>query len=91
MTKKSINYLQCILLAPRNMVLGLILVYQKILSPDHGPLKVFFPDGYCRFYPTCSEYAYKIIEKKGLVKGTFKVIYRIGRCNPWNEGGVDLP
>jgi hypothetical protein len=43
----------------------------------------------CRFYPTCSHYAKEAIETHGALKGSWLAIRRIGRCNPWNEGGVD--
>ncbi|MHB1459755.1 MAG: membrane protein insertion efficiency factor YidD [Armatimonadota bacterium] len=43
----------------------------------------------CRFYPTCSEYAAQALGKYGLWRGTFLTIYRIVRCNPWNQGGID--
>jgi len=45
----------------------------------------------CRFYPTCSEYSILSIEKYGVIKGIFKSIFRILRCNPFNPGGVDFP
>lgn len=67
----------------------LIRGYQKTLSPDHGPLRHLFPDGYCRFYPSCSEYGHQAIVKHGVVKGGAKTGWRIMRCNPWNDGGVD--
>jgi len=67
----------------------LVCIYQKTLSPDHGPLKKFFPHGYCRFNPTCSQYGYESIKKHGLLKGSIKTLYRILRCNPWNKGGND--
>ena len=68
-----------------------IVIYQKTLSFDHGPLRVLFPHGYCRFYPTCSEYARRSILKHGVLAGSCKGAYRILRCNPWNKGGVDQP
>jgi putative membrane protein insertion efficiency factor len=67
----------------------LIRLYQKTLSPDHGPLKVFFPDSYCRFHPTCSDYAIQAYEKHGFVKGSALATWRVCRCNPWNDGGND--
>lgn len=68
-----------------------IRIYQKTLSLDHGPLKHLWPNGYCRFYPTCSEYGYQCIEKQGLLRGGFNTLWRIARCNPWNKGGIDHP
>jgi len=46
------------------------------------------PDS-CRFYPTCSEYAIDAINKYGVLKGSIKAIYRVLRCNPFNNGGYD--
>jgi hypothetical protein len=80
-----------LLFLPRLPFLWLIRFYQRTLSPDHGFLKVFFRHGYCRFYPSCSEYGYQVIKKRGLLVGALKTIWRILRCNPWNKGGVDLP
>lgn len=71
--------------------LGMIRLYQKILSPDHGPLKTLFPNGYCKYTPTCSQYASLAIEKYGVFKGCLKGLYRIARCNPWSRGGEDNP
>jgi putative membrane protein insertion efficiency factor len=82
---------QTVLSLPRKPILFLIRFYQKTLSPDHGFLKKRFPNGYCRFYPSCSEYGYQIIKKRGLVVGSFKTIWRILRCNPLGKGGMDLP
>jgi len=45
----------------------------------------------CRFYPSCSEYAELAVCKHGAVKGSFKTIGRIVRCNPFTLGGVDYP
>jgi len=46
----------------------------------------------CRFYPSCSNYAIKALEKYGFFKGWIKTIKRIKRCNPKNcESCVDYP
>lgn len=74
---------------PRFVAITIIKVYQKVLSFDYGLLKRFFPYGYCRFRPTCSEYAILALEKYGFWKGGFKAIGRVMRCNPWNKGGWD--
>lgn len=80
-----------LLFLPRLPFLWLIRLYQRTLSPDHGFFKSLFKHGYCRFYPSCSEYGYQTIKKRGLFVGVPKTIWRILRCNPWNKGGVDLP
>lgn len=76
---------------PRWLVLPLIIFYQKTFSPDHGLLKGLFPHGYCRFSPSCSQYGYLAIKKYGVIIGGAKTAWRIARCNPWSEGGIDLP
>ncbi|MHB8903835.1 MAG: membrane protein insertion efficiency factor YidD [Patescibacteria group bacterium] len=74
---------------PRFLAIKLIRIYQKTLSFDHGFLKIFYPHGFCRFYPSCSEYGVEAIQKYGIIKGGFKAVWRIMRCNPWNKGGND--
>ena len=73
----------------KKLILKIIRIYQKILSPDHGLVSVKFPYGYCRFSPTCSQYSYQAIEKHGVIKGGWYSMKRIARCNPFNEGGED--
>lgn len=67
---------------PRYIVLFLIRVYQKTISPA-------LPANTCRFYPTCSHYAYQAIFRYGIWKGGYLSIHRLIRCNPFNEGGYD--
>ncbi len=73
----------------RRAVLFWIKLYQKTISFDHGFFSVFFPFGFCRFRPTCSEYAYEAIAKYGVFKGGLKALWRILRCNPFSKGGDD--
>jgi uncharacterized protein len=47
----------------KSIVLGLIRLYQKTLSFDHGLIGKIFGERFCRFYPTCSEYSYQAIER----------------------------
>lgn len=74
---------------PRYLVMKMLRFYQKTLSFDHGILKDMFPGGFCRFHPTCSEYAYQAIEKYGLIRGGLKSAWRVLRCNPFSKGGED--
>lgn len=74
---------------PRIIVVRMIQIYQKILSFDHGFLRVFYPNGYCRFFPTCSSYAAQAVTKHGVIKGSALAAWRVLRCNPWNKGGYD--
>lgn len=59
----------------------IITFYQKKISPIFGKK--------CKYYPTCSEYTKQAIEKYGVIKGLFKGIKRILRCNPFSKGGYD--
>ncbi|PIR67016.1 MAG: membrane protein insertion efficiency factor YidD [Parcubacteria group bacterium CG10_big_fil_rev_8_21_14_0_10_36_14] len=78
-----------IVIGSRSWVIKLIKLYQKTLSFDHGFFKFLYPHGFCRFKPTCSEYAIGSIEKFGLIRGGIKGFWRIMRCNPWSKGGYD--
>ncbi|MDP3965035.1 MAG: membrane protein insertion efficiency factor YidD [bacterium] len=71
------------------ILLFAIRLYQRTLSPDHGLLAHRHPQGFCRFYPSCSDYGYRAIERFGAFRGTTKAIWRVMRCNPWTPGGVD--
>ncbi len=74
---------------PRYIVVKIIKGYQKTLSFDHGIFKYLYPNGFCRFRPTCSDYAILAIEKYGLLTGGAKAVWRVLRCNPFNSGGFD--
>lgn len=72
----------------KRVLIFLIKVYQKTLSPDHG----WFSGGkrrVCRFEPTCSQYTIEAIEKYGSLKGVGMGAWRILRCNPFSKGGYD--
>lgn len=61
--------------------IGLIRVYQRVISP-------FLPPS-CRFTPTCSAYAVTALQRYGLLHGGWLALKRVGRCHPWNPGGYD--
>jgi len=82
--------IQYILQLPKSLAILAIRGYQKTLSPDHGLLKAMFPYGYCRHYPSCSQYTKQSIERFGAVKGILKGMYRIARCNPWVKPSIDI-
>lgn len=63
------------------ILIGLIKLYKKIISPLLGQR--------CRFYPSCSDYAILAIERKGFIKAVFLISYRLLRCNPLFKGGYD--
>lgn len=43
----------------------------------------------CRFYPTCSVYAYDAVSRFGALRGGWLAVKRISRCHPFNAGGFD--
>ena len=65
----------------RLLLLGLLRAYKLVISPA-------LPAS-CRFYPSCSDYAYGAIVKHGVIRGIGLAGRRVLRCNPWNPGGVD--
>ena len=67
--------------AGQRLVMGIIRGYQRLLSPLLG--------SNCRYYPSCSRYAYEAVEIHGAARGSWMGIKRIGRCHPWHEGGLD--
>jgi putative membrane protein insertion efficiency factor len=62
-------------------LLFLVRVYITFLSPFFG--------GACRFYPSCSNYAYEAIERHGAVRGATLAIKRLLRCHPFSKSGFD--
>ena len=65
----------------KKLLIGLIKLYQKIISPRKIPC--------CRFTPTCSAYAVEAIEKRGAFVGLLLALWRVLRCNPLCKGGYD--
>ena len=59
-----------------------IKLYQKYISPLFPPR--------CKYYPSCSTYTELAIKEFGL-KGLLMGLYRLVRCNPFSNGGVDYP
>ena len=66
---------------PRLIVLGLVKIYRRCISP-------LFPS-VCRFTPSCSNYMIEAVEKYGVLRGVAMGIWRILRCHPFSRGGYD--
>lgn len=62
------------------LVLGVLALY-RATAVLRGPR--------CRFHPTCSTYAVQAVRTHGAARGCWLAIRRLGRCHPWNPGGVD--
>jgi len=67
----------------RMLLTGPIRLYQWFLSPLLAPR--------CRYYPTCSDYAVRSIERFGILRGSALAAWRLLRCNPLSRGGFDYP
>jgi len=61
--------------------LGLIWLYQRLISPLLGP--------HCRFSPSCSTYTAEAIRRYGVRRGAWRGLRRLGRCHPLHPGGFD--
>jgi len=71
----------------KDIILKAITFYQKFISPMLGQIFGI----HCRYYPSCSSYAYSVIKEWGVIKGSYLAMKRILRCNPFFEGGYDPP
>ncbi|GAB0058573.1 Putative membrane protein insertion efficiency factor [Candidatus Magnetaquicoccaceae bacterium FCR-1] len=69
------------LIAMRKLLLGLIRLYQLLISP-------VLPSS-CRFYPSCSHYAADAVSRHGSLKGSWLTLRRLGKCHPFHPGGFD--
>ena len=60
----------------KKLLIKCIKLYQKIPFKSHN---------YCKFQPTCSNYAIMALNEYGTIKGSYLSIKRILRCNPFNK------
>ncbi|HUW66109.1 MAG TPA: membrane protein insertion efficiency factor YidD [Spirochaetia bacterium] len=65
----------------KKLVMALIIIYRKLVSP-------FFPPS-CRFEPTCSQYALEAVDRYGVVRGGWLAARRLVKCHPFHPGGHD--
>lgn len=68
---------------PAMFFLMLVTIYQKTLSPDHGPLRHLYPYGFCRHEPTCSDFARETLKTEPLFSACFQITKRVLSCHPW--------
>lgn len=45
----------------------------------------------CRFSPSCSDYAREAFENHGALKALRLSVWRVLRCNPWNQASAFDP
>ena len=59
----------------------LVSAYRRLVSPLLAPR--------CKYHPTCSQYALDALREYGFSRGLVLSGWRLARCNPWSDGGVD--
>ncbi len=62
-------------------LVGIIRLYQRLLSPLLGPR--------CRFAPSCSSYAAEAVRRYGAWRGSGLALRRLAKCHPFHPGGFD--
>jgi uncharacterized protein len=67
--------------ALRELCLAPLHLYRRLISPA-------IPNR-CKYYPTCSTYAVQAVRELGVLRGIVVAAWRLARCNPWSDGGVD--
>lgn len=67
----------------QRLVLSLIALYRRFISPSKPAA--------CRFYPTCSSYAYQAVARFGAARGGILALRRILRCHPLHDGAYYDP
>jgi putative membrane protein insertion efficiency factor len=65
------------------LLIGLIRIYQVVISPLLGPV--------CRFHPSCSRYAAECLRLHGAARGSWLSARRLMKCHPFHPGGHDPP
>ena len=63
------------------LAIGLVRLYQLLLSPLSGAS--------CKYHPSCSRYAIDALRRYGFLRGSVLAAWRLLRCHPWSQGGVD--
>jgi putative membrane protein insertion efficiency factor len=63
------------------VLVALVRIYQRFISPLFPPR--------CKYYPTCSAYAVEAIRVHGPWRGLALAGWRLLRCNPLSDGGLD--
>jgi hypothetical protein len=68
--------------ALRTIAIAPVRFYQRAISPGL-PRR-------CKYHPSCSHYAVDAIRRYGILRGVVLAAWRLLRCNPWSNCGVDF-
>ena len=89
---KKIQIIKILDSAVRRFIILALSIYQHTISPDHSAIgRTMRPFGYCRFYPSCSDYAKRVFKETNTLSALLLTLSRVIRCNPWSKGGIDYP
>ena len=64
------------------LLIYIIVIYQKTISP-------IIP-ARCRYYPTCSNYGKQALQWYGVRTGSWLLLKRLARCQPFGGHGIDF-
>ncbi len=78
---ESQNPLRVVVGTPKRLLIALMWVYRKLVSP--------LVRDRCRYHPSCSRYAIDAVRRYGVAKGLVLAVWRVMRCNPLSDGGID--
>jgi putative membrane protein insertion efficiency factor len=59
----------------------MIATYQRFINPLFA--------NHCRFFPSCSHYAYQAISQYEIIKGGYLTLKPLLGRHPWHSGGHD--
>ena len=63
------------------LMIAFVRVWRALISPLYGDV--------CKYHPSCSTYGLEALRVHGAVKGSWLIVRRLVRCNPWSLGGYD--
>lgn len=63
------------------LLIGFVRLWRRFISPLYGNV--------CKYHPSCSAYGLRALQVHGAIRGSWLIVCRIGRCNPWSLGGYD--
>lgn len=73
--------LEALLTAPQNLLIAVLRLYRRVVSPVYGEV--------CRYFPSCSAYSLEAVAVHGAARGSLLTVRRLVRCHPWAAGGID--
>ncbi len=76
-----LHHVRRLMWIPSRLVQLAIELYRRAISP-------MIPNR-CRYYPSCSRYAVEAVRDYGVIRGAVISGWRLIRCNPLSNGGVD--